>query len=222
MRPIIATATALALLSACSPGGPGPRNEPLAANPSAMVAAELAFARLAQEKGQWTAFRETSHQDAMMFVPQRVRARDWLQGRADPPAAVKWQPHGVYSSCDGTAGATTGAWQAPKGSVGYFTTVWLREPNGKLRWVLDHAVEITTAREAPEFIASKLAICGTRPGVAISVGAEGEDQQVGLSNDQTMSWTSTVRADGSRRVTIKLWDGSAMAPVIDDQVAAGN
>lgn len=222
MRNVITAATALALLGACAPGGPGPRNEPLAANPSAMVAAELGFARLAQEKGQWTAFRETSHPDAMMFVPERVRARDWLQGRADPPVAVEWQPHAVYSSCDGTAGATTGGWQRPDGSQGYFTTVWLREAKGKLRWILDHGDGLTVPRIAPEFIASQLASCGSRPGVAIQVGAEGEDQQVGLSNDQTMSWTSIVRADKSRRITIKLWDGSAMVPVIDDQVAAGS
>ena len=43
---------------------------------------------------------------------------------------------------------------------------------------------------------------------------------VGLSADQTLSWTSTVRADKSRRVTIRLWDGKEMATVIDDRVAA--
>jgi hypothetical protein len=43
---------------------------------------------------------------------------------------------------------------------------------------------------------------------------------VGLSPDQTLSWTSTVRADKSRRVTIRLWDGKEMTTVIDDQVAA--
>lgn len=35
-----------------------------------------------------------------------------------------------------------------------------------------------------------------------------------------MSWTSTVRPDKSRRVTIRLWDGEAMVPVVDDVVAA--
>ena len=43
---------------------------------------------------------------------------------------------------------------------------------------------------------------------------------VGLSGDQTLSWTSTVRADKSSRVTIRLWDGKDMATVIDDRVAA--
>jgi Tol biopolymer transport system component len=44
--------------------------------------------------------------------------------------------------------------------------------------------------------------------------------KIGVSGDQTLSWTSSVRADGSRRVIVRLWDGTAMQPVIDDRVAA--
>lgn len=196
------------------------QRDPLAANPSAFIAAEIGFSRLAQEKGQWTAFRETSAPEAVMFVPQRVKARDWLKSQKDPAEAVKWQPHAVYISCDGNVGVTTGAWQ--KGPAnGYFTTVWLRDPKkGKLAWTLDHGDTLASPREAPDFIASKQAVCGSRPAVPIEAGGEGEDRAVGLSPDQTLSWTSTVRADKSRRVTIRLWDGKDMATVIDDQVAA--
>lgn len=194
--------------------------DPLAANPSAFIAAEIGFSRLAQEKGQWTAFRETAAPEAVMFVPQRVKARDWLKSQKDPAEAVKWQPHAVYISCDGNVGVTTGAWQ--KGPVnGYFTTVWLRDPKkGKLAWTLDHGDTLATPREAPDFIGSKQAVCGSRPAAPIAAGDEGDDIAVGLSPDQTLSWTSTVRADKSRRVTIRLWDGKEMATVIDDQVAA--
>lgn len=219
MRTLLAAALGLTLVG-CA-GSPGEfRNRPLAANPSAFIAAEIAFARLAQDKGQWTAFRETAHPDAVMFVPERVRAQSWLKTQTDPAEAVKWQPHAVYVSCDGNAGATTGAWQ--KGPAnGYFTTVWLRDPmKGDMRWMLDHGDALAAPRAAPEFIASKQATCGSRPAVPIEAGAEGEDMAVGLSPDQTLSWTSTVRADKSRRVTIRLWDGKDMATVIDDQVAA--
>ena len=219
MRLLFAATLALTL-AGCAGSSDEFRNRPLAANPSAFIAAEIAFARLAQEKGQWTAFRETAHPDAVMFVPERVKARDWLKAQADPAEAVKWQPHAVYVSCDGNVGATTGAWQ--KGPAhGYFTTVWLRDPkNGKTEWILDHGDGLASPREAPEFIASKQAACGSRPAVPIEAGGEGEDMAVGLSPDQTLSWTSTVRADKSRRVTVRLWDGKDMAAVIDDQVAA--
>jgi len=196
------------------------RDRPLAPNPSAFIAAEIGFSRLAQEKGQWTAFRETVAPEGVMFVPQRVKARDWLKSQKDPAEAVKWQPHAVYVSCDGNVGVTTGAWQ--KGPAnGYFTTVWLRDPKkGKLAWTLDHGDTLATPREAPDFIAAKQAVCGSRPAVPVEAAGEGDDMAVGLAPDQTLSWTSTVRADKSRRVTIRLWDGKEMATVIDDRVAA--
>ena len=218
MRQLIVAALAL-MLAGCAGSPDDFRNRPLAANPSAFIAAEIGFARLAQEKGQWTAFRETSHPDAIMFVPERVKARDWLKSQKDPAEAVRWQPHAVYVSCDGNSGVTTGAWQ--KGPAnGFFTTVWARDEKGRLSWVLDHGEALATPREAPEFIASKRAVCGSRPAVPIEAAGEGEDMAVGLSADQTLSWTSTVRADKSRRVTIRLWDGKEMATVIDDRVAA--
>lgn len=219
MRRLLISALALSLLAGCASDPDDLRNRPLSANPSAFIAAEIGFARLAQEKGQWTAFRETSHPDAVMFVPQRVKARDWLKSQKDPAEAVKWQPHAVYVSCDGNAGATTGAWQ--KGPAnGFFSTVWVRDEKGRISWILDHGDGLASPREAPDFIESKQAVCGSRPAVPIEAGAEGEDMAVGLSRDQTLSWTSTVRPDKSRRVTIRLWDGTKMASVIDDQVAA--
>lgn len=225
MRRLLLAAAAIAMLSGCA--GSSPRgdlyNRPLAANPSAFVAAEIAFARLAQEKGQWTAFRETAADDAVMFVPQRVRAQDWLKGKADPAQAVSWQPHAVYISCDGNSGATTGAWQ--KGAeTGYFTTVWRRDPRGgEMRWVLDHGADLATPRAAPDFIATKQAACGTPPDASAAAEAAARAEVFGVTDwapDGTLSWTSIVRPDGSRRITVRMWDGEAMVPVIDDQVAA--
>ena len=91
-----------------------------AANPSKVVAAELELARAAQEDGQWSAFRDFSAGDAVLFVPEPVAARDWLQGRADPAAALQWQPHHIWSSCDGSLAVTRGAWQHPDGAQGEF------------------------------------------------------------------------------------------------------
>jgi hypothetical protein len=219
MRNVLMAAAALAMIASGAVAA-RERNRPLSANPSGFIAAELAFARLAQEKGQWTAFRETAAPDAVMFVPQRVKAQDWLKSQKNPAEAVKWQPHAVYVSCDGNVGVTTGAWQ--KGPAnGYFTTVWLRDPKkGKMTWVLDHGDSLATPRAAPDFIESRQAKCGSRPAVPIEAGEEGDDMAVGLSPDQTLSWTSTVHPDQSRRVTVRLWDGKEMATVIDNQVAA--
>lgn len=221
MRRIIALAATLLLLSACvSEQERALRNRPLAPNPSAIIAAELAFNRLAQEKGLIPAFRETAHKDAVLFVPQRVNAQQWLR-TGNLGSGLSWSPHAVYTSCDGGAGATTGGWTRPDGSHGYFTTVWLRERDGGFKWILDHGVALNgPRRDAPEFIEAKQAKCGSRPMVAIEAGNEGDDLAVGLSADQTLSWRSLVRRDGSRRITIRQWDGTAMLDVIDDDVTA--
>lgn len=218
MRAFLMATIAFSLLAGCAQG-PDLSKGPLSVNPSAFIAAEIGFARLAQNKGQWTAFRETAAVDAVMFVPQRVKARDWLKSQKDPAEAVKWQPHAVYVSCDGNAGVTTGAWQ--KGPAnGYFTTVWLRDEKGNINWVLDHGDDLASPRPAPDFIQSKQAKCGSRPAVPIEAGEEGDDMVVGLSRDQTLSWTSTVHPDLSRQVTVRLWDGKEMNTVIDNEVGA--
>ena len=96
----IAIVAAVAVLSACTPSRPRPNAVPQSANPSAIIAADIAFNRLAQEKGQWTAFRETAAKQATMFVPEAVDAQTWLKGRADPAEWVKWQSHKAFMSCD--------------------------------------------------------------------------------------------------------------------------
>src|SRR3546814_19279442 len=98
-----------------------------------------------------------------MFMPQRVLARDLLKGRADPAQAVTWQPHAVTISCDGNAGATTGAWQRGP-AFGYFTTVRRRDPRkGEMRRVLAHGGDLPPPRAAPPVIESTTAEAGASP-----------------------------------------------------------
>ena len=217
---------ATALLSACS-SGPSPefRNfQPKIANPSAIIAAEIAFNQLAQQKGQWTAFRETAAKDAVMFVPQPTVASDWLKGKADPAAAVKWQPHKAFMSCDGKTGVTTGAWQKPDGSVGYFTTVWqFVEKNargdGEWKWVLDHGDALTAPRAPKEMIETKVASCKGRAPAALTAPPEGATMKTGYARDQSLSYTYVVQPNGARTVEVKLWNGETAETVIIDQVA---
>ena len=165
-------------LTACSGGGspreyPGVRLKP-AANPSSVITAELAFAHLAQTKGQWTAFRETATADAEMFVPQRVNAQSWLKGKADPAVSVKWQPHEVYMSCDGSYGVTRGAWQGPK-ATGHFTTVWQRQKDGGYKWVLDQGDPLAAPLAAP-------------------VGAPAQlPESAAARNERSLCWTQRER-----------------------------
>src|SRR5678816_3356190 len=57
------------------------------------VDAERAMSRDAQINGQWTASRAYAGPDAVIFTPQAVWARDFLRGRKNPPAAIRWAPN---------------------------------------------------------------------------------------------------------------------------------
>lgn len=214
---------------------PGPPGQSYA-NSSAVLVAEIAFARLAQAKGQWTAFRETAADDAVMFVPQPALAQGWLKGRADPSAAVKWQPQQLFMACDGRTGASTGASQMPDGTQGYYTTVWqnLEKPRAKKpkwKWVLDHGATLTTPRAGDEMIASRTAVCTGNPRAQLDGVQMGPlPKKTGIaapaasgaraSADGTMVWRWLARADGSRSITIELWNGSGFDVVVRDDVGA--
>jgi hypothetical protein len=225
---------ALTTLAACATGPRPPRAVPQSANPSALIAAEIAFNRLAAEKGQWTAFRETAAKEATMFVPDAVDAQSWLKGRANPAKSVSWQPYKVFMSCDGKTGVTTGAWQRPDGTVGYFTTVWQWQEKGKpdpklppnaltegeWKWVVDHGDTLPSPFIIPEMIETKVASCKGRGGAPITAPAEGAKMKMGLSRDQSLNYSWVVNPDMSRTIEVNLWNGSGFDTVLMNSVAA--
>jgi hypothetical protein len=202
------------------------------ANPSAVIAAELAFAQAAQDKGQWTAFAEAAAPDAVMFTPQMVYAQAWLKGRANPAVAVKWQPHEIWSSCDGSLMVSHGAWQRPK-SVGYFTTLWQRQKDGKYKWILDSGDALKEAEPAPEMIAGHVADCperGPRPsttplakvakGSAKALPPLDPKHRAGKSDDGSLTWEVSVAPSGARNLSIEWKKDGAVSPVLIEEVAA--
>ena len=112
MRKAAATIALVALagsLTAC--GGTrmqGPSNAviervltgaPGAAQPSTIVATELAFARAARENGQWTAFEEFAAPGAMLHTRTGLRSYAELRpALTDPEEAVQWAPRSVVMS----------------------------------------------------------------------------------------------------------------------------
>jgi hypothetical protein len=216
---------AAAALSGCA-AGPSPqyRNfQPKIANPSAIIAAEIGFNQRAQQKGQWTAFRETAANDAVIFVPQPTLALGWLKGKVDPVVPVKWQPHNAFMSCDGKTGVTTGAWERPDGSVGYFTTVWqFVETNargdGAWKWVLNHGDTLAAPRAPKEMIETKVASCKGSASAIFSIRPQGATINTGYAGDQSLRYTYIVQPDGARTIEVTLWNGMTMETVITDQV----
>ncbi len=227
--------------------GPGGAR-PSFANPSAVIAAELAFARDARERGQWTAFAAAAAPEAVMFVPEMVWAQQWLLGRANPPAALRWQPGEVWSSCDGSLMVSRGTWQAPVAAGapprhGWFTTLWQRQPDGAYRWVLDHGEEAATVPDQPEMIAAHVADCPPRPrrGEGVPAGPEARPgkpakppkppkprdlppldpaQRSGAAADGSLRWTVAVAPDHARTLTVTWRRDGAEETLLVDRVAA--
>lgn len=203
---------------AASGGASGGRpSGPLAANPSAYVTADLAFSRLVQEKGQAAAFRDMALPDAVVITDHIISARDSVRQSAGDVPPMRWQPHGVYSSCDGNIALTYGTWQGG-GKQGRYQRLWLRDARGEMRWRADWRAETAEAAEAPEYIATKSATCRPRaPAPDGAVVATGPAAKRGdLRPAHSLTWSVKDGADGRKYLMISLWDGEKFVAVTGD------
>ena len=188
------------------------------------IDAERAFAADAQAIGQWTAFRKWSTDDALMFLPQPSNAHAFLKDRKNPPVAVFWWPGRSYVSCDGSYAVNTGPWVREWGkSVGYFTTVWERQPDGSWKWIYDAGDELKVPRAEGGDIQPVTAHCPVGapvpPPPQPAMPADVKSGR-GASADSTLNWSWTVEPGGQRSFTASIWDGREHRIVVRDEVAA--
>lgn len=245
-------ALVLSLCAACTPlaasaqpspppradrrGPPPPPPGQSYANSSAVLVADIAFARLAREKGQWTAFRETAAPDAITVMAGPVLAQQWLKDRADPPVAARWQATSLFMACDGRTGASTGPLTFPDGTIGHYASVWqnLEKPRAKKpkwKWAFNYGVTAPMPAQDDDMITSRTATCTGNPKAAlgdiplgplpkdaplVAPGANGAR----ASADGTMVWRWSATANGGQTVTIELWNGTSFDTVVRDEIPA--
>ncbi|MES2492952.1 MAG: hypothetical protein V4579_06680 [Pseudomonadota bacterium] len=217
----------------------GPRNS--YANPSAVIAAELALAQDAQVRGQWTALAAAAAPEAVLFMPGMVRAQPWLKGRPNPPAATRWQPHELWSSCDGSLMVSRGAWQKPAPAeasgpgtapTGYYSIIWRRQDDGRYKWVLDHADTLASPLAAPEMMAARIADCPPpKERTARSKQAAAKAQKSsklppldplrehGAADDGSLQWTVTLDSSGARTLNVRWRKDGEERVALRDEVA---
>ena len=188
--------------------------------PQTVVDAERAFAAAAQTEGQWTAFRHYAASDAVMFTPQPVNAQSFLAKLKNPPKAIMWWPTASFISCDGAMAANTGGWRRPDGSVGYFSTIWVKQPDGSWKWIVDGGDSLKIARAQVSKPIVKRAPCHKGLWVTSILSERDGRSNMGASPDGTISWHWHVAEDGSRRFGVEQWNGKDFHTVIDDRIAA--
>ncbi len=145
------------------------------ADPSSIVAAEIAFAQLARKEGQWTGFRKTSDADAVMFVPGVVNAQSWLRKQKDPAQSVVWAPERIFVSCDASYAVSLGRAAWPDGRKSRFVTLWRRQANGSYKWMLDWGSNAPAPEGVDEaMVDGKVADCPARQAQGVSPPVTGE------------------------------------------------
>lgn len=109
-----------------------------------LIATERAFAQAAADKGTKAAFLEFMSKDAIVYVPDRTSAMPYWNGRPESKSLLSWAPNYADISSNGALGYTTGNWEfRAKGkddqpsAFGNFVTIWLRQPSGDYRFVVD-------------------------------------------------------------------------------------
>jgi hypothetical protein len=204
-------------LAACAPGyGSGARPLALRANPSDVIATELAFARTAREKGTWTAFRDYATKDAQWPGPKWENVQVALKGVPDPAQAIAWEPDEVLASCDGSFALSSGPATHPNGKRTRFATIWQRQDNGDYRWVLDQGFDLEDGYAAPEMISARVADCPAGKPLRVDrlpKARRADAWASGRSDDGTLSWSTELRSDCSRTLVVSAMEGGAMTEV---------
>ena len=191
------------------------------AEPGKVAAADIAFARAAQDEGQWTAARARIGPGALLHDDTGpFDAASWLSTRADPPAATRWAPRAVWSSCDGSLAVSYGRLVSPQGLVGDYVTVWQRQGDGDYRW-LYHTATLDDPQPAPppavepgpdtiivgalDPIEGRAADCGAAADLAMdglsATSASGRHGQF-AARDNSLRWRWEHHADNRRRVVV--------------------
>ena len=113
-----------------------------------MVETEQAFSKTAEEKNTRDAFMTFIADDGLLFRPNAVNGKKWMEEHAVPPSdkhpLLAWQPIFARMASSGDLGFTTGPWEfkndksdpTPSG-YGHFVTLWKKQADGSWKFVVD-------------------------------------------------------------------------------------
>lgn len=208
------------------------------AQPSSIVKSEIAFARMAREDGQWTAFGKFAAFGAQIHGPNGpMDVASFIAGKRDPKEAVQWRVRSVWMSCDGSTAVSQGRFRNPAGLVGNYVTVWERQRNGQraatgeeeYRFIYDLAAPDNPQPpprpaqaepqpgdivvEAIDAVRAEIGQCRKRgetaPAAPVTLVDEGGVIGGKLSRDGTLKWAWAQDAAGGQTFTVHYLENGA-------------
>lgn len=245
---VVSLTVLAALLAGCTGGAPSGALKkridralaiaPGAGQPSKVVAAEVAFERLARENGQWSAF--TSYAAVGAVIHQKdgpVSAAEWLARQRDPSETARWNPRSVWISCDGSLALSKGRFRSPTGEVGDFIRVWQSSGPNEYQWKYHLAARDNPQPPPPsdsssaeneirvtafDTIQGFVADCPKRdapipPPMAAPL-KDSVDQAGGLSRDRTLQWRWEHDGNGGRRIIAHYVEGGEWKLALDESM----
>jgi len=247
--PILLVSLLAFTITACSSGPRLPRYKPgvvdrmLAgtpgeAQPSTIVATEVAMAQAEKAEGVWSARSRFTAPGALWHVTdgptdavKRMGSLPELNGTAD------WAPRTVVMSCDGALAVTLGRFRSISGKFGTYVTTWVRQANNSYKWSyntdwiddpqppprdqIEDGEIVVTAIDAVQGLVATCpradAPVSAPPAISLANDYPGAAQ---LSKDGTLRWRWEHRPDGARYVVVEYWYEGEWVTAIEEGLAS--
>jgi ketosteroid isomerase-like protein len=125
-----------------------------------LVKAEQAFAAASASQGMQQAFLAFLADDGILFRPNPVPGRQWIEGHASP-GRLTWEPVFADVAQSGDLGYTTGPWELRKNSPedkpsaqGHYVSLWKKQPDGTWKVVADLGISHQPLSSVPKAVNS--------------------------------------------------------------------
>lgn len=242
---LLALATALSACASNRPQGPATElinralvSAPGAAQPSDIVATELAYARTAKEQGLYTAGQLYAAQGAVFHTRNGPQpALPLFSNLRDPETATQWAPRAVVMSCDGALALSIGRFIDAEGFVGNYVTTWVRQGDNSYRWSYDVAgrdhpqpppraeIEdgdiVVTAIDAVQGLVASCPRGGeTTPAPPALETSSTSNSATQISRDGTLRWRWEHRTDGTKYVRADYFFQGQWVKAIEESLAS--
>ncbi|QHT66051.1 nuclear transport factor 2 family protein [Rhodocytophaga rosea] len=109
-----------------------------------LVQAERDFCNISKSKTTKQAFMAVLAEDAILFRPQPVNGKNWMNENPESPGLLIWEPAWAETSQAGDIGYTTGPYEfranrtdTVAANFGHYVSIWKKQPDQPWQLVMD-------------------------------------------------------------------------------------